>query len=145
MALLGQKSQRSSGHRLRRHIGKSTINLVAPVHTPRRWGWLHNRVVPAVLRVGPRAARNPPHHAQASGSLIVSVAPKATELSRRATNRYRTPFLIACRNAIRLSLPQAKILNRRRQGLGLVALAVARDLCGIPLKAVVIQDFAIGC
>jgi hypothetical protein len=24
------------------------------------WGWLHNRVVPAVLRVGPRAARNPP-------------------------------------------------------------------------------------
>ena len=54
------------------------------------------------------------------------------------------PFPIACRDAIRLSLPQAKVLDRRRQGLGLVALAVARDLCGIPLKAVVVQDFAIG-
>ena len=63
----------------------------------------------------------------------------------KGTNRYRTPFLIACRDAIRLSLPQAKVLDRRRQGFGLVALAVARDLCGIPLKAVVIQDFAIGC
>ena len=57
---------------------------------------------------------------------------------------YRTPFPIACRDAIRISLPQAKVLDRRRQGLGLVALAVARDLCGIPLKAVVVQDFAIG-
>jgi hypothetical protein len=46
--------------------------------------------------------------------------------------------------AIRLSLPQAKVLNRRRQGLRLVALAVARDLCGILLKAVVVQYFAIG-
>ena len=62
----------------------------------------------------------------------------------RATSRYRTPFPIACQDAIRLSLPQAKVLDRRRQGLGLVALAVARDLCGIPLKAVVVQDFAIG-
>ena len=51
---------------------------------------------------------------------------------------------IDCPDAIRLSLPQAKVLDRRRQGLGLVALAVARDLCGIPLKAVVVQDFAIG-
>ena len=51
---------------------------------------------------------------------------------------------IACPDAIRLSLPQAKVLDRRRQGLGLVALAVARDLYGIPLKAVVVQDFAIG-
>ena len=51
---------------------------------------------------------------------------------------------VARRDAIRLSLPQAKVLDRRRQGLGLVALAVDRDLCGIPLKAVVVQDFAIG-
>ena len=36
------------------------------------------------------------------------------------------------------------VLDRRRQSLGLVALAVARDLGGIPLKAVVVQDFAIG-
>jgi hypothetical protein len=62
----------------------------------------------------------------------------------QGTSRYRTPFPIACQDAIRLSLPQAKVLDRRRQGLGLVALAVARDLYGIPLKAVVVQDFAIG-
>ena len=46
----------SGGHRLRRHTGKSPVNLDAPVHTPRRWGWLHNRMVPAVLKVGLRAA-----------------------------------------------------------------------------------------
>jgi hypothetical protein len=49
VALPGQQSQRSVGHRLWRHIGKSPVNLNAPVHTPRRWGWLHNRMVPAVL------------------------------------------------------------------------------------------------
>jgi hypothetical protein len=49
MALPGQQSQRSGGHRLRRHTGKSPVNLNAPVHTPRRWGWLPNRMVPAVL------------------------------------------------------------------------------------------------
>ena len=66
-------------------------------------------------------------------------------VSQQATFRATSmPFPIACRDAIRLSLPQAKVLDRRRQGLGLVALAVARDLCGIPLKAVVVQDFAIG-
>ena len=54
------------------------------------------------------------------------------------------PFRFACRDAISLSLPQAKVLDRGRQGLGLVALAVARDLRGILLKAVVVQDFAIG-
>ena len=37
-------------HRLRHHTGKSPINLVAPVHTPRWWSFLHNRMVPAVLR-----------------------------------------------------------------------------------------------
>ena len=43
------RCQRSGGHRLRRHTGKSPVNLNAPVHTPRRWGWLPNRMVPAVL------------------------------------------------------------------------------------------------
>jgi hypothetical protein len=36
-----------SGHSFRRHIGP--VNLNTPLHTPRRWGWLHNRMVPAVL------------------------------------------------------------------------------------------------
>ena len=40
---------RSIGHRFRRHIGKSAVNFNAPVHTPRRWGWLPNRMVPTVL------------------------------------------------------------------------------------------------
>ena len=50
MALHGPLSQRSNRHRLRHHTGKSPINLFAPVHTPRRWSFLHNRMVPAVLR-----------------------------------------------------------------------------------------------
>ena len=41
--------QRSGGHRLRGHTRKSAVNLNAPVHTPQRWGWLPNRMVPAVL------------------------------------------------------------------------------------------------
>ena len=41
----------ASRHPLRRHTGKGAVNLNAPVHTPRRWGWLHNRMVPAVLSV----------------------------------------------------------------------------------------------
>ena len=61
-----------------------------------------------------------------------------------ATSRRRTPFSIACRDAISLSLPQTKVLDRGRQGLGLVALAVARNLGGILLKAVVVQDRAVG-
>jgi hypothetical protein len=36
MALPGQKSQWSNWHRLGRHTGKSAVDLVAPVHTPRR-------------------------------------------------------------------------------------------------------------
>ena len=43
-------SQRSTRHRLRHHTGKSPINLAAPVHTPRRRSFWHNRMVPAVLR-----------------------------------------------------------------------------------------------
>ena len=31
-------------------ILERAVNLNAPVHTPRRWGWLPNRMVPAVLR-----------------------------------------------------------------------------------------------
>ena len=46
MALPGQQSQRSSGHRLRHHTGKSPVNLNAPVRTSRRWGWLPHRMVP---------------------------------------------------------------------------------------------------
>ena len=46
---LASSSQRSIGHGLRRHTGKGPVNLNAPVHTPRRWGWLPNRMVPAVL------------------------------------------------------------------------------------------------
>ena len=42
------------------------------------------------------------------------------------------------------SLPQADVLDRGRQRFGLVLLAVGRDLCGIALKAVVVQDVAIG-
>jgi hypothetical protein len=53
------------------------------------------------------------------------------------------PFLIASLGAIPLSLKQAELFDRGRQRLGLVFLAVGRDLCGIPLKAVVVQDFAI--
>jgi hypothetical protein len=49
MALPRQKSQRSIGHGLWRHPGKSSVNLIAPVYTPRRWNWLHDRLVPAVL------------------------------------------------------------------------------------------------
>jgi hypothetical protein len=49
MALPSQESQRSNGHRLRRHTGKSPVNLTASVHTSRRWDRLHNRMVPAVL------------------------------------------------------------------------------------------------
>ena len=43
-----------------------------------------------------------------------------------------------------LLLPQAEVLYRGRQGLGLVRPAVGRNLCGILLKAVVVQDVAIG-
>jgi hypothetical protein len=79
---------------------------------------------------------------QLGRALVNSPCPlKPTQGPRADTSR---PFRLLCRDAIRLSLPQAKILDRRRQSLGLVALAVACDLCGIPLKAVVVQDFAIG-
>ena len=39
----------ASGHGLRRLPLKGPVNFNAPVHTPRRWGWLPNRMVPAVL------------------------------------------------------------------------------------------------
>ena len=149
MALPGPQPQRRIRHGLRRHTGKGAVNFIAPVHTLRRWDWLHNRMVPAVLRVRDYAPHANATHAtnpiirKLHGSLIVRVAPKAA--SRRATSS--TPFPIACRDgsrdAIRLSLPQAKVLNRRRQGLRPVALAITRDLCGILLKAVVVQYFAI--
>lgn len=42
------------------------------------------------------------------------------------------------------SLPQTDVLDRGRQRFGLVLLAVGRDLCGIALKAVVVQNVAIG-
>jgi len=41
------------------------------------------------------------------------------------------------------SLPQADVLDRCRKRFGLVLLAVGRDLCGISLKADVVQDIAI--
>ena len=47
---LAQQPQRRNRHGLRRHTGKGPVNFIAPVHTPRRWGCLHNRMVPAVLR-----------------------------------------------------------------------------------------------
>ena len=79
---------------------------------------------------------------QLGRALVNSPCPlKPPQAPRADTSR---PFRLLCRDAIRLSLPQAKILDRRRQSLGLVALAVACDLCGISLKAVVVQDFAIG-
>ena len=31
------------------HCLASAVNFNAPVHTPRRWGWLPNRMVPTVL------------------------------------------------------------------------------------------------
>ena len=31
------------------HCLASAVNFNAPVHAPRRWGWLPNRMVPAVL------------------------------------------------------------------------------------------------
>ena len=89
-----------------------------------------------------RDARNQPHHTQTSR---LADCPRGSESERRAGPRAARPFRLRSRDAIRLSLPQAKVLNRRRQGLRLVALAIARDLCGILLKAVVVQDFAIGC
>jgi hypothetical protein len=49
ISLPGAQPKRSNWHRLRHHTGKGAVNLVAPVHTPRRWDWLHNRMVPAVL------------------------------------------------------------------------------------------------
>jgi len=45
---------------------------------------------------------------------------------------------------VAVSLLQADVLDRGRQRFGLVLLAVGRDLCGIVLKAVVVQDVAIG-
>src|SRR6476661_2347722 len=42
------------------------------------------------------------------------------------------------------SRPQTDVLDRGRQRFGLVLLAVGRDLCGIALKAVVVQNVAIG-
>ena len=87
------------------------------------------------------------------GAVVITVPFSATQIAeylRRyatkawATSRRRTPFSIACRDAISLSLPQTKVLDRGRQGLGLVALAVARNLGGILLKAVVVQDRAVG-
>ena len=139
---LAQQPQRRSRHGLRRHTGKGAVNFIAPVHTPRRWGWLHNRMVPAVLRG--RTTRRMRTRRTQSARIKCKLRLRKRPSCREARGGYRTPFPIACRDAIRLSLPQAKVLDRRRQGFGLVALAVARDLCRIPLKAVVVQDFAIG-
>jgi hypothetical protein len=50
MALPGPQPQRRNRHGLRRHTGKGAVNFIAPVYTPRRWSFLHNRMVPAVLR-----------------------------------------------------------------------------------------------
>ena len=66
------------------HTGKSPVNLNAQMHTPRRRGWLPNRMVPAVLRVRDYAPHANATHAtnpiirKLHGSLIVRVAPKAT-------------------------------------------------------------------
>src|SRR6266576_4263466 len=43
-----------------------------------------------------------------------------------------------------VSVPQADVLDRGRQTLGLVALAVRRNLCRIFLQTVVVQDVAVG-
>lgn len=48
------------------------------------------------------------------------------------------------RDAIYRSLPYAEVLDRGRQRLRPVCPAVGRNLCGILLKAVVVQDVAIG-
>ena len=83
MALPGPQPQRRIRHGLRRHTGKGAVNFIAPVHTPRRWDWLHNRMVPAVLRVRDYAPHANATHAtnpiirKLHGSLIVRVAPKA--------------------------------------------------------------------
>ena len=86
----------------------------------------------------------PIRHARAKSVFALSTPDVLLSRNSQLSGPPAVPFPIACRDAIRFSLPQAKVLDRRRQGLGLVALAVARDLCGIPLKAVVVQDFAIG-
>jgi hypothetical protein len=81
---LGPQPQRRIWHGLRRHTGKGAVNFIAPVHTPRRWDWLHNRMVPAVLRVRDYAPHANATHAtnpiirKLHGSLIVRVAPKAS-------------------------------------------------------------------
>src|SRR5262249_7341113 len=46
--------------------------------------------------------------------------------------------------SVAASLPQADILDRGRQRFGLVLPAICRDLCRIALKAIVIQNVAIG-
>jgi hypothetical protein len=47
---LAKSPNGAAGTAFWRHPGKGSVNLIAPVHTPRRWDWLHNRMVPAVLR-----------------------------------------------------------------------------------------------
>jgi hypothetical protein len=43
---------------------------------------------------------------------------------------------------VAVSPPQADVLDRSRKHLGPVLLAVGRDLCGISLKALVVEDVA---
>jgi hypothetical protein len=45
---------------------------------------------------------------------------------------------------LRLSFPQAEVLDRGRQGLGFVGPAVASDFRRVLLKGVIVQDGAIG-
>jgi hypothetical protein len=72
----------------------------------------------------------------------------AVQLAMSAKGQERT---LRCERAnsgrlklVAASLPQTDVLDRGRQRFGLVLLAVGRDLCGIALKAVVVQDVAIG-
>ena len=61
-----------------------------------------------------------------------------------ANSGQRTRFPIASSGCDQSLVPQTEFLIAVGRRLGLVALAVRRDLCGIFLKAVVVQDFAIG-
>ena len=49
MALPCPQPQRRNRRSLRHHTGKGAVDCTAPLHTPRWWGWLHNRMMPPVL------------------------------------------------------------------------------------------------
>ena len=135
--------------RLRRPPGRSAphtaeLDACYDIRITISVGFLRTHLSDMNDRLGHDHARRMPTRRTQSARIKCKLRLRKRPSCREARGGYRTPFPIACRDAIRLSLPQAKVLDRRRQGFGLVALAVTRDLCRIPLKAVVVQDFAIG-